>query len=105
MAMQQLGGPITMDGTAKSLADWLSYTDKRHAMRIGIFKAKINNAAPIYFGKDATVTSAGANAIGYLTASATAGEGMVIDFLGSPYPETIYVVGTANDVLYVWLVE
>ena len=97
MAEQLNGGKITMDGTAKTLSTWLSYTAKQHACRVTFFKADASNAAAVYFSNLSTVTSAGANATMYLNK----GESWTIDHIAMMSPDTIYIVGTNNDNLWV----
>ena len=105
MALAQLGGPLTMTGTAKSIATWFSYGAQQHAIRTLILKAKAGNTAAVYVGKDSTVSSAGANAIHALLATATTSETLVIPLIGMTYADNIWLVGTNNDVVYVWIME
>lgn len=88
---------------ASKVIDTTSTTNPGHIEVVQIdFKAKAGNTGPVYIG-GSNVTATPANALIALNATANSSDGYTCGPFaqGAVYADDFYVVGTANDVVFI----
>lgn len=107
MGYAHRGDRITITATATSLRALLEtagQTVSPASTQLGygystlVLRAAAGNSGTVYFGKDDTITAAGVNATGFLTAS----DGVAFDLhQGNAFVDNFFLIGTADDLVYV----
>lgn len=91
---------------ASKVIDTTSTTNPGHIQIQSItFRAKAGNTGPVYIG-NSDVTNSPTNALGVLYSTATASDGWTDGPFqtGSQYADAYFVVGTANDTVFIEVV-